>query len=69
VIRPAGALGFVPDFLMGDDPDSVKAGLLESLEGLLDLPFDSLLPAHGDPLVGGGKQALRDFVEGRKSRA
>jgi len=27
--------------------------------------FDALLFAHGDPLVGGGKQALREIVAAR----
>ena len=70
LVRPGGgSLGFVPDFLMGDDPESVKAGLCDSLRGLLDLPFDSLLLAHGEPLVGGAKQALREFVEARAARS
>ena len=49
-------------FLMGDDPAAVRAGLRESLRRLLDLDFDNLLFAHGEPLVGGGKAALREFV-------
>lgn len=57
-----GSLTFVPDFLMGDDPDAVKRGLRDSLRRLLDLDFDSLLFAHGAPLVGDGKSALRAFV-------
>ena len=57
----AGDLGFVPDFLM-DDPEDTKRGLLESYERLLDLDFDVLLLAHGQPVVRGGKQALRKFV-------
>jgi hypothetical protein len=61
--RPrGGGLGFVPGFLMGDDPSAVRAGLRESLRRLLDLDFDSLLFAHGEPLIGGGKVALREFV-------
>jgi hypothetical protein len=56
-------LGFVPDPLLGHDPSAVKRGLRDSLRALLDLDFDSLLFAHGDPLLGGGKRALREFVE------
>jgi hypothetical protein len=64
--RPrGGGLTFVPGFLMGDDPPGVRAGLRESLRRLLDLDFDNLLFAHGDPLVGGGKVALSEFVTGR----
>jgi hypothetical protein len=65
LIRMGGRLGLVPDYLMGDDPGAVKDGLHAAFRALLELPFDSLLFAHGDPLVGGGKPALRDFVDGR----
>ncbi len=57
-------LGFVPDEYM-DDPDAVKRNEVEALRGLLDLKFDNLLFAHGDPIAGGGKDALREFVEER----
>jgi glyoxylase-like metal-dependent hydrolase (beta-lactamase superfamily II) len=72
-IRSAGALAmadglvhfervrFVQDQLM-DDPAQTKRELVESLERLLDVDFDTLLFAHGDPIVGGGKQALRNFL-------
>ena len=62
LIRYAGALGFVPDQLLGDDPQRVKDGLKQAYAGLLTRDFDHLLFAHGDPLIGGGKAALRDFV-------
>jgi glyoxylase-like metal-dependent hydrolase (beta-lactamase superfamily II) len=69
LIRPgAGSLALVPDFLMGHDPGAVKAALLGSLRDLLARPFDSLLFAHGDPLVGDAKRALREFVEAREQR-
>ena len=58
-----GALGFVPDSLLGDDPEGVKDGLRTSFGRLLELHFDNLLFAHGPPLVGGGKQALREFLD------
>jgi hypothetical protein len=57
-----GALAFVPDSLMGDDPETVKRGLRESLRRLLDEDFDALLFAHGEPLAEGGHDALRAFV-------
>jgi hypothetical protein len=61
--RPRGGrLAFMPGFLLGDDPSSVRAGLRESLRRLLDLDFDNLLFAHGEPLIGGGRAALREFV-------
>lgn len=64
VRRDDGGLGFVPDWLLGDDPEEVKRGLLGAFRLLLELDFDSLLFAHGAPLVGGGKQALAEFAEG-----
>ena len=62
LVRARGALSFVPDWLMGDDPDGVKEGLVESFGRLLELDFDGLLFAHGEPLVGGGKEALAEFA-------
>jgi len=64
--RPRGGddLTFMPDFLLGEDPAAVRDGLRESLRRLLDLDFDHLLFAHGDPLIGGGKAALSEFVSG-----
>jgi len=56
-------LGFVSDHLLGDDPEAIKSGLLDSFGRLVDLDFDGLLLAHGDPIVPGGKRALRRFVE------
>jgi hypothetical protein len=60
--RGDGALAFVPDGLMGDDPDGVKVGLVESLRRLLEEDFDALLFAHGEPLPSGGHGALEAFV-------
>jgi hypothetical protein len=57
-----GALAFVPDWLMGDDPEAVKRGLHESLRRLLDEDFDALLFAHGEPMPEGGHDALRAFM-------
>jgi hypothetical protein len=58
-----GGLGFVPDYLLGDDPEGVKLGLRESFRRLLEHDFDTLLMAHGAPMVGGGKAALRELAE------
>lgn len=55
-------LGFFPDNLLGDDPEAVKTGLKERFRDLLGRDFDSLLFAHGEPLVGGGKAALEAFA-------
>ena len=56
-------LTFVPDSLM-DEPEQTKAGLRAAYRRLLELDFDTLLLAHGMPIVGGAKQALREFAEG-----
>jgi len=60
--RETDALGFVPDWLM-DDPERTKAGLRAAYTRLLELDFDLLLLAHGEPIVGRGKQLLRAFVD------
>jgi hypothetical protein len=57
-------LSFVPDKLM-DSPEETKEGLRAAYRRLLDLDFDLLLLAHGDPIVKGGKEALRTFVASR----
>ena len=58
-----GPLSFVPDEYMGDTPEKVKAGIKESYGKLLERDFDHLLLAHGWPIIGGAKEALRSFVE------
>jgi hypothetical protein len=55
---------FVPDEYLGDDPERTKPLLRAGYGRLLDLDFDTLLFAHGTPVVGGGKDALRAFVDG-----
>ena len=56
-------LRFVPDNLM-DDPEDTKAGLREAYGRLAsELEFDNLLVAHGEPLVGGAREQLREFSE------
>jgi hypothetical protein len=37
---------------------------VESVIGYGGLDFENLLFAHGEPLTGNGKSALREFVEG-----
>jgi hypothetical protein len=62
IIRYGEGLDFVPDDYLGDDPEAVKAGLREAYAALLDRDFDNLLFAHGNPILGGGKEALRRFA-------
>jgi hypothetical protein len=59
--RHSGRLAFVSDYLM-DDPEETKKGLKRAYRGLLELDFDLLLLAHGDPVIGDGKDELRAFV-------
>jgi hypothetical protein len=58
-----GPLVFVPDSLLGDEPEKVKQGLKAAYARLLALDFDHLLFAHGQPWIGGGKQTLRRFAQ------
>lgn len=58
-----GPLGFVPDALM-DDPPETKRGLLAAFTRLLDeLEFEHLLLAHGGPVIGDGRAQLEELVE------
>jgi hypothetical protein len=61
--RGGGGLRFVSDSLM-DEPEETKRRLRDAYGKLLDLDFDLLLLAHGDPVVGGARDALRAFVNG-----
>ena len=61
LVRWAGELTFVPDQLM-DDPEQTKEALKQRFRALLELDFDALLFAHGEPLTSRGKEALRSFA-------
>jgi hypothetical protein len=59
-----GNVGFVPDFLMGDDPEGVKRGLRAAFKRIAsEEEFDTILFAHGEPIAGQGREALRKFLE------
>ena len=61
--REGDPLGFVPDDLLGDDPEGVKAGLRAAYARIADeLEFEALLLAHGGPMATGGRQALAAFA-------
>jgi len=61
----ANNLGFVPDYLIGDDPPAIKRGIRDALLRLCEEQvFDHLLLAHGEPIIGDGKEILRRFLEG-----
>jgi hypothetical protein len=57
-----GSLAFMPDDLLGDDPDAVRAGLGRNLRRMFDEDFDALVFAHAEPVLGGGREMLGDFL-------
>lgn len=65
VIRGAdGELTFVPDHLLGDDPEAIRRGLADAYRRICDeCEFDVLLLAHGAPYAHGGRDALRAFAD------
>ena len=61
---PGDGLQFVPDWLM-DEPEQTKQRLREAYRRVLELDFDRLLLAHGDPVVVGARDALAAFIDAR----
>ena len=59
-----GMPGFVPDQLIGDDPEGVKEKVRDRARDLLSEPFEHLLFAHGEPRLGDGRDALQQFAAG-----
>jgi hypothetical protein len=56
---------FVPDHLMGDDPEAEKLDIKETLGRLAEeLEFEHLLLAHGPPIPDEGRERLREFASG-----
>jgi len=62
IICEDAELDFVPDELMGDDPEAVKRGLRAVFKRHLSRKFDNLLFAHGEPWIGDAKAALTEFL-------
>lgn len=60
-----GQVGFVSDKLIGDDPEGVKRRIRQRSAALLEQDADNLLFAHGDPLIGGGREALERIASGQ----
>ncbi len=59
LIRARKSLAFVPDELMGDDPEKVKAGLKAAFrKQLAEHPVKHLLLAHGAPVIGNAGEQL-----------
>lgn len=59
--EPDGPLRFVPDTLM-DEPEQTKKELRTSYGRLAELDFRHLLLAHGNPLIGDGRELLAEFA-------
>jgi hypothetical protein len=58
-----GALAFMPDQLLGEDPEGVRARLTRRLRQMLDEEdFDTLLFAHAEPVSSGGRTLLEEFL-------
>ena len=58
-------LGFFSDDLLGDDPEAEKQRLRDGFARLTgEVDFDSLLFAHGPPIIGGAREQLRRFAAG-----
>jgi hypothetical protein len=45
-----------------DEPEQTKAGLRSAYGRLLELEFELLLLAHGEPVMRAGREALRAFA-------
>ena len=63
-VRYGKDVHFVPDEHLGEPVERTKELLRHGYGRLLDLEFDTVLFAHGAPVVGGGEAALRSFVDG-----
>ncbi len=60
---PDSRIGWVPDALM-DDPPETKRKLLGVFERILqECAFEHLMLAHGLPLIGNGRRELARFVD------
>jgi hypothetical protein len=55
-----GGVGFVPDNLIGDEPERVKAEIGRRAAALAKTEFEHLLFAHGTPLLGTGGDPLAE---------
>jgi hypothetical protein len=58
-----GGLQFVPDNLMGDDPEAERQDMKRTFARLAnELEFEHLLLAHGLPIPDEGRERLREFA-------
>ena len=69
LVRWEGEIGFVPDYLLGDDPPRIKTGICDAFIRICtSYEFDHLLFAHGDPVIGGGKAVLQRYLDSLKGK-
>lgn len=60
-----GPLQFVPDSLLGDDPDTIKDGLIDAYSCLMEeYDFTHILLSHGGPIIDSGRAQLEAFISG-----
>jgi hypothetical protein len=57
-----GTLAFMPDALLGEHPEQVRAGLSRNLRRMFDEDFNALLFAHAEAVLDGGRAMLSDFL-------
>jgi glyoxylase-like metal-dependent hydrolase (beta-lactamase superfamily II) len=57
VSMPAGGFDLLPT---SEDVPQTQA----SVSILAGLSFDTLLPGHGDPIIGGASEALKEYLAG-----
>lgn len=64
VRRGDAPLQFVPDQMLGDDPEGVKAGLAAAYRRVIDeYQFAHVMLAHGLPLPNDGRRKLAEFID------
>ncbi len=64
-----GALAFMPDQLLGEDAEDVRAGLAKRLQRMIEEDdFDTLLFAHAEPVPSGGRALLGEFLASNVSQ-
>jgi hypothetical protein len=56
-------MGFIKPHNIGPGWLKMTKPRADELRGILDLPFDHVMPAHGAPVVGGAKTAFRPEIE------
>jgi len=53
---------FVPDELLGRNPENIKSGIKMEFRKLLRRNFQHIFFAHGKPVIEQGKEMLAEFI-------